>query len=1025
MFSIYIRRYKDQSGQIQNSETLLMTVPFSGDDTPISNPVINTSWDAIGSFDFELTPDSPYYNSFLHMKTVLRVVYEGTTIFYGRVLSINESPLLRTRKIKCEDAYAFLGDIYYKGVEDNKRESISINAYVTKLINHYNSQYSANSGRQFVIDNIPGNYASSVPSEMRIDEEKRKHGKSSWDTIKGLLDSLPSNYGGHWHVHYEESDGKIHLDWYKNYFRKQTGEAGEETIEVTRNLIDITNSFEVDNIFTRVIPLGNSDKGNTLTIEGYTPPGRQSAWNRNYIKVSELVTESLCPTADLNVGYHTASDYENAENNYDVIYKTVDFSNAYSKDALWKYAIDWIKNNYLGMIPNYNIKAIDMHVLGSNSAKHLVGDQITISYPDAAGGSRKIDVFTIKALTYDLFHPENWQYTMGYPSEMLDHEYGERRTKGNSTSSPNPNRPKPPTGETTTITPHNNIKSSINELYCTYFPVLDTEALDTYTPMRAFKLRNDPVIWLVGTFRYHGTTYGVGVREAGTFDFVYNPPVVSVPTVHRWYNQVSSGAINMVSEGGTNIPFTVDTLVSAFDAGTASITVNGNDTAPTVLTAIGGSEVPTTAVDQNGNTTTVPAAANESDGVILNDTVTYEDSSGNTQTRSGFITAVDLRFADQNNSAQDIPSFKTDYARIKQLVVEEIYAQYIDTDEAHVGTHLYSWEGHFKSIDANNIKGIDVVQGKNLLAFTGPQSSEAGVIGFARPASDGTYTIVNSISQDDFVGIIKKLEWTDQQHVNFLITRIDGTTESFRKVTGGMIEKLEWTDQQHVNFLITRIDGTTESFRKVTGDMIASVEKIDGGETLRLNRIDGTHLDFRKVTISSVTLTGSWSGGGKLTVNATADPNGTNTYSVTPTLAFAGNGTSNFRVNMSAADSEGTTSVRKYISGSLAISGSKENSVVNLLNSASNVVATISCADIYQEGLDDGGGSSTPVTITIPNVYYTAEGDTPPSGSDGATAATTISNYVANQYGNGGRIYFRVLAGGVQKWYYITLPTIA
>lgn len=757
MFNIYIKYYMGDLGVVKSSEKLIMSVPFMDETPAIANPILNKSWDAIGSFDFELYQNSPYFNAFMHMKTIVRVEYDGTTIFYGRVLAIHDT-LFGVRKIKCEDGYSFLNDVYYPGQPDTKRAKLSLNAYVKSLINYYNDHCGA-AYKRFVIDEIPGQYADGTSANKKIAEETRKHGKAGYDTIKSLLDNLASNYGGHWMTQYNPSDNRIHISWFKNYFRSRqeifdeasnqglhvmvdgsaaanpnagnlyVRERGTEIINsmdddwmqqaivVGENVLDLNNSLEIDNVFTRVIPLGSTNKGETVTITDYVH--NNSKWGKNYISVSEL--SSLIDQEELFTGYHTKRDYDNAEENYGVIYKTVSFSNAATAGELWKYALDWIKENYLGVVANFSIKAIDKYLLYNSPYKHLVGDQITVVMPSTSEEALEAKVMTIKSINYDIENPENWQYTIGYPSELLDHEYGEKRTTGNSTAHGSNPFPTTQPDSNPQFTAHSSIQQSINFHY-------GTETSMTYKNVQARKIYlagAGTYMWVVGLFTHNGNRYAVGVDSRGLYTFRYNSlsSITTPPTPDFMISGSGSGGNFTVATYG----FTADAFASACDAGTVVIDANAGNGNATTMTALGGDEVPTETANNNGTTTPLPAGsttANDAPAVIINDTVTYVDSQGQTQTQSGFITVRDIQL-------NDIPSFKTDYAQIKKLVVEDLkvegiaYINNLQANEIVSGTYVRASDGYFNSI---NIVGnrIGTVSVGNALATIGLQKIEDG-----------------------------------------------------------------------------------------------------------------------------------------------------------------------------------------------------------------------------------------------------------------------------------------------------------
>ena len=1013
MFNIYIKYYIGDLGVVKSSEKLIMSVPFMDETPAIANPILNKSWDAIGSFDFELYQNSPYFNAFMHMKTIVRVEYDGTTIFYGRVLAIHDT-LFGVRKIKCEDGYSFLNDVYYPGQPDTKRAKLSLNAYVKSLINYYNDHCGA-AYKRFVVDEIPGQYADGTSANKKIAEETRKHGKAGYDTIKSLLDNLASNYGGHWMTQYDPSDNRIHISWFKNYFRSRqeifdeasnqglhvlvdgstavnpnagnlyVRERGTEIINsmdddwmqqaivVGENVLDLNNSLEIDNVFTRVIPLGSTNKGETVTITDYVH--NNSKWGKNYISVSEL--SSLIDQEELFTGYHTKRDYDNAEENYGVIYKTVSFPNAATAGELWKYALDWIKENYLGVVANFSIKAIDKYLLYNSPYKHLVGDQITVVMPSTSEEALEAKVMTIKSINYDIENPENWQYTIGYPSELLDHEYGEKRTTGNSTAHGSNPFPTTQPDSNPQFTAHASIRQSINFHY-------GTETSMTYKNVQARKIYlagAGTYMWVVGLFTHNGNRYAVGVDSRGLYSFRYNSlsSITTPPTPDFMISGSGSGGNFTVATYG----FTADAFASACDAGTVVIDTNAGNGNATTMTALGGDEVPTETANNNGTTTPLPAGsttANDAPTVVINDTVTYVDSQGQTQTQSGFITVQDIQLS-------EIPSFKTDYAQIKKLVVEDLkvegiaYINNLQANEIVSGTYVRASDGYFNSI---NIVGnrIGTVSVGNALATIGLQKIEDGKYKLMQRTLTGTDMVEVGIiegfngatslrgvwsSADSSANLNKFTVSADKGKITPIEIRLynhfgnyagqDPQGNPTGDFTGGF--RVSGSVGNRTFMALYEVYGNPTDDRispsgrrsYIQDLMIMNANSFTiGSTTLQVNPYKQGLLDGN--ARATVTITGIWSGDA-MSFTATPSVNGTNAYSITPNVIFEGNGTANFSAGIQAFDA--TIHGKKYLN--LTPTYNKRNSKIDVIPVGGSAIASISIGDLYYTGLTDANVS--------------------------------------------------------------------
>lgn len=426
MYDIYIMNYRNASGSLVTSERLLYSVPITQPDLALNSPVVKTEMGKTGSFEFGINPVHSYYNAWNQMKTVMRVVYDGTTIFRGRVLTIDNSPMTGEKKIHLEGDFAFFMDSMQEGQKEEDRSSISCNTYLQNLINNHNSQMdlAGESYKKIYLGEVPGQYSGSISAAQRITTESRKYGETNFVTTADALGGLQKEYGGYFRTRYV--GGTCYLDWLDFCYNPTVN---SQPIEISENLIDLNSTTEVDNLFTALIPVG-SNEGKNIFIDDYKTEVHGS---NKYILVPQIVSQFS--DDELNRGYHSKADYQNAVANYGIIFKSQNFSNADTKEKLWNYAIDWIKNNYIGGISSFNITALDMHHVNGSVQKILTGDQVRVIYPNinahTNGNTPTITkVLTMTSVQYDLYNPEKNNYSVGIPNSILSKTYGEPKKKG-------------------------------------------------------------------------------------------------------------------------------------------------------------------------------------------------------------------------------------------------------------------------------------------------------------------------------------------------------------------------------------------------------------------------------------------------------------------------------------------------------------------------------------------------------------------------------------------------------------------
>ena len=426
MYDVYIKNYKS-GNSIVTTETKIFGVPLN-DDTigfPVSRPNVKGSEDSADSFDFSIENTSPYYDSFLELKTLLRVEYDGDTIFDGRVLTIDGSTIYQTKTVHCEGSFGYMNDSQYEGIQEKRKSKITWSEYYNRLINNHNTMVGTDNPEKVI---TRGTVTIDGSTTFTPTTETRQYEPSSWTKTSSLISSLVSEFGGHIRTRYQ--NGTRYLDWYK-YYARDLG-ANRPTVEVGVNIVDLsTSDSNIDNLFTYCIPIGASNSnGEPVYVDGYVytdKNGNQHTHSGKAVPVS--IIRDLYTDSQLNDDFHNASDYSSAKANYGSIYRPENFGGAKTKEQLWNFMKEWMKNCYFGLATSFTVRGYDIHITDPTKAKILVGDCVNVKYYIVENGVKTFVTkrLVCKAVTYDLFNPENNSYTFGIPGEILKRTYSEGR----------------------------------------------------------------------------------------------------------------------------------------------------------------------------------------------------------------------------------------------------------------------------------------------------------------------------------------------------------------------------------------------------------------------------------------------------------------------------------------------------------------------------------------------------------------------------------------------------------------------
>ena len=675
MFDVYIYDWKQDNGTIVAGPTKMFSIPSGGATIPVNNPVVRCGEDMADSFQFTMEPSSPYYDALIHMKTRFRIDYGTDTIFYGRVLTIKGSTVFQTKNVTCAGAFTFLGDTYYEGTQEKFLQNITLTAYLNKLFTNHNSIFAnTETWKQINLGTI-----GFTPTT-----ETRKYEPTSWSDTQGLIKGLTDNYGGHMKIRF--TNNSLYLDWYK-YYARDLGNGLRPSVSIGRNLLDISSDVAVDNIFTRLIPVGGTDSsGKTIYVDGcqYTDKnGTSHTHNEKYIPVTLLQgTNGLYTNVQLTDEFHNYEDYRDAQTNYGIIYKTQSFSNADKKEKLWEYAVDWIKNNYYGMVTSFSVKAIDMYITNQSDTRILMGDCVDVTYKIQRGNNLVTETkkLVCKSVQYDLFNPDKNSYTFGVPSDLLNHEYGQKKTKTkeDTVTSASANTYKPSGAKDTTWT-FRKIANTILEQYppgpyggeAAYNSFVSngpmSGSVQCYDPEETNDPSHHPEFVFTATIvgkitTVSGSTKWVAMSsERGLFGYVH---MAYPDPIKYWY----------IKTKGYTYDDKIDPLIKD-EAGiytTADKSPEGEKTfllEPTTLTGQGSQGEMKVGYDLT--------AAGDKWKIKLNVPLQYTDADGVTRIADGFVKASDF-------AVQEIPSFKTKIGIFDIVIAGKVQAQQIAADLAEV-----------------------------------------------------------------------------------------------------------------------------------------------------------------------------------------------------------------------------------------------------------------------------------------------------------------------------------------------------
>ena len=199
----------------------------------IINPQLELEVSKAGSLSFSVTPDHPKYNDLHKLKSIIEVYQDNELLFRGRPLD-DEKDLWNIKSVICEGELAFLNDSIVRPYIFNG----TITDFLTMVLTAHNAQ--VDTTKRFTL----GTVTVTDPNDYIVRSNINPSG--SWSEIS---DKLLNLLGGFLTV--RRVSGVSYID----YLIDSPYVSGQ-TVELTKNILDINQSTKSTDMITALIPYG-------------------------------------------------------------------------------------------------------------------------------------------------------------------------------------------------------------------------------------------------------------------------------------------------------------------------------------------------------------------------------------------------------------------------------------------------------------------------------------------------------------------------------------------------------------------------------------------------------------------------------------------------------------------------------------------------------------------------------------------------------------------------------------------------
>ena len=323
------------------------------------------------SLKFTIPPSHPKKSLLKNFLSRFTVKEDELVLAEGRLFDSRQD-IYNQVEWQAEGSLSYLTDSYVPAIKVEE----TIKALFTRYVNEHNRRvedYKKFTVGQITIDNAD-------TEKVKVDNDGYRY------TADAIQNDLIDSYGGYLRTRYE--NGVRYLDYLKDYGHKTT-----QTIEYKKNLIDFALEVNPEDVFTYLIPTGDSN----LKINDVNN-------GKDYIEV------------------------EGAKAKWGNKYLLKSFSGISDASTLLKEAKQYIKNHYEELPESLEITAIDLKFLGVDVESIHVGDVVRVtSTPNGVDKD-----YTCSAISYNLSQFGKTKYTLGKPKQDFTKKYNQNSSSTSS-----------------------------------------------------------------------------------------------------------------------------------------------------------------------------------------------------------------------------------------------------------------------------------------------------------------------------------------------------------------------------------------------------------------------------------------------------------------------------------------------------------------------------------------------------------------------------------------------------------------
>lgn len=362
-----------------------------------------------GSLIFTMTRDHTQYDMLQKLITVVQVRRDGKEIWRGRVLK-HEADFYNRRVVYCEGALSYFNDssitpFNYKG---------TLRQFLQHLIDAHNDQVKSKM-KCFQLGTVTAALGNLVVQFGDADQYGvgEDYGKV-WDILDKLVLKV---FGGYFYCGFDAATGYNVLNYCDQAYEEKRETAQE--IEYGRNLLNLNETTDATDLYTRIYPIGNKHTVDTskwyYKLMWWRDPSKDKHEERWGIMETDAATVAQYLPAS-GYSYNLEEGWiqnDTAVQKFGIITRIVEFDTDSANDT-FAAGVQALQQNY-AMKTSYVIRAVDLVDAGYDT------DRLDFSmYSHIISAPHSVDAIMLcTKLVEPLEKPAQKEFTFGMTRRTL------------------------------------------------------------------------------------------------------------------------------------------------------------------------------------------------------------------------------------------------------------------------------------------------------------------------------------------------------------------------------------------------------------------------------------------------------------------------------------------------------------------------------------------------------------------------------------------------------------------------------